>query len=175
MSSTPSWDLFIILFFVVGMAYGFILQREKIVVTMVSIYVALVVTAVLSNPTLLFFQGDKTILNQIWVRANTTPFTVQTGIFVAIIILLSAKSGITGAKGKGVLSPIELFGYSFLSTALILSSIFSFLPPETKTNIMNTSKFANMIVHYHGWWVVLPVVLLVVTGLRGRRNSSSED
>ncbi|KKQ73417.1 MAG: hypothetical protein US94_C0034G0005, partial [Berkelbacteria bacterium GW2011_GWB1_38_5] len=58
---TPSWDLAIVVFFLIGIAFGYILQREKIVATLLSVYVALVVTQVFSGNVLSFFQGDKTL------------------------------------------------------------------------------------------------------------------
>ncbi len=40
----PTWDLFITLFFLIALAYGFILGRGRIVIILVITYVAFVVT-----------------------------------------------------------------------------------------------------------------------------------
>src|SRR6476661_277846 len=129
----PSWDLFITLFFIIGLAYGFILQRDRIVATLMSVYAALVVSQLLVDPVGQFFQGDKTIFNQIWIRSNTSPFTIHLALFVGIIVLLSAKGGMVGTKGRGVMSHAEVLVYSALTTALIVSSIFSFMPDPTRS------------------------------------------
>ena len=51
----PSWDLAIAVFFLIGMTFGYILQREKIVATLLSVYVALVVTQIFAGNVFEFF------------------------------------------------------------------------------------------------------------------------
>lgn len=162
MGGTPSWDLFIVLFFIALVAYGFLMQRDKAVVTMISIYVAIVVTAVLAGPVGQFFAGDKTIANQIYIKANANSFTIQTAIFLIIIVLVSAKSGIEGHGSKS--SVMELFGFSLLNAALIITTILLYMDPAKREAVIHTSKIANLLIHYQTWWLVLPVVFLVFTG-----------
>jgi len=169
----PSWDLFITLFFIIGIAYGFILQKEKIIATLVSAYIALVIVSVWSETLHKFFLGEKAVLNQLFVRSNASPFTIQVIMFAVIILLLSSKSGISGSKAsKSILSPLESIIYSFLTTALILSSIFYFLPAEARTAFAAQSKLAKLIIDYHNWWIMLPVLFLLFTGFRNGGSSS---
>lgn len=165
---TPSWDLFIILFFIALTAYGFLMQRDKVVVTMISIYVALVVTAILTDPVQGFFAGEKAIMNQVFIKSNANTFTIQTAIFLLTIGLISAKSGIEGRDSGG--SVIELFGFSFLNAALIVSSILFFMEPGKREAIVASSKLANILVTYQTWWIVLPVILLIATGFMRKNN-----
>lgn len=161
---TPSWDLAITVFFLVGLAFGYMLQRDKIIATLLSVYVGLIVTQVFSGQLQQFFAGDKTLFNQIWIKSNANPFTVRALIFGAVIILLSAKSGIGGGKSKGLLSPLEVITYSFLASGLILSSIFYFMPPESRDLIIQTSKMARLLINNYTWWVLMPVLALVIFG-----------
>lgn len=176
-ASLPSWDLFITLFFIIGLAYGFILQRERIVATLMSVYAALVVSELLVEPVGQFFQGDKTLFNQIWIRSNTSPFTIHLAIFIGIIVLLSAKGGIMGSRGRGAISHLEVLVYSALNTALIVSSIFSFLPEATSATYAAGSKLVSFIVKYHDWWLILPILALVFFGFQrhGRRLGYEEE
>lgn len=171
----PSWDLAIVVFFLIGVSFGYILQREKIVATLLSVYVALVVTQVFSGNVLSFFQGDKVLFNQVWVRSGSSPFTIRVVIFMLVIMLLSAKGGITGSRSKGIFSPIEIIGFSFLTTALILSSIFYFMPPESREAFMASSRMATFVIKYYPWWVVTPVVVLIGLGFFRRASSSSSN
>lgn len=173
-ASLPSWDLFITLFFIIGLAYGFILQRDRIVATLMSVYAALIVSNLLVDPVGQFFKGDKTIFNQIWIRSDTSPFTIRLALFIVIIVLLSSKGGIGGARGRGTISHIEILVYSALNTALIVSSIFSFLPDPTRDAYASTSKLVNLIVTHHDWWLLLPVGALIFFGLQ-RHNRRSID
>src|SRR3990167_91994 len=163
MPTMPSWDLIITLFFIVAIAYGFILQRDKTVVTLISVYVALVVVQVFAGNLQDFFAGEKTILGQLFIKSSASPFTIKTLLFAAVIALVSAKSGLS-SKGESSISPLEIFGFSFLNAALIISSIFSFMPEGTQAAYSGSSRLASFIINYHVWWIILPVVLLIVTG-----------
>lgn len=167
----PSWDLAISVFFLIGMAFGYILQREKIIATLLSAYVALVITQVFSGNVFEFFQGNKTI-GSVWVQSGASPFSVRVIIFMAVITLLSAKGGIKGSTTKGLLSPIEIILLSFLTTGLILSSIFYFMPPESREAFIASSRLANLVIKYYIWWVVAPPLALI--GLGFFRRSSSD-
>src|SRR3990167_4656595 len=92
---SPSCDLFITIFFIVGIAYGMMLQRERAVVTLVTIYVALVITQLLTDPVSQFFVGEKTI-QSFFITSKASPFTIQSGLFIGTIVLLSTKSGLSG-------------------------------------------------------------------------------
>ena len=160
----PSWDLAITVCFLIGIVFGYILQRERIIATLLSTYVALVVTQIFAGNVFEFFQGNRTLFNQIWIKANSSPFTIRVVLFLAIIVLLSAKGGIQGTKSKGILSPIEIFGISFLTTGLILSTIFYFMPIETREAFMASSRMATLVIKYYPAWVIAPVIALVALG-----------
>lgn len=166
MPTMPSWDLFIIIFFIVAIAYGFILQRDKTVTTLISVYVALVLVQILSNPIAQFFAGEKTIFGQLFIRSDASPFTIKVVLFAAVIALVSAKSGLSSGKGESAISPLEIMGFSFLNAGLILSSIFSFMPESTRLTFTEGSRFAHLFIDYQIWWIVIPIIFLVVTGWR---------
>lgn len=163
--NTPSWDLFIGLFFIIGVSYGFMMQREKVVVTMISAYAAMAITEILSPLAEKFFLGDANVGN-VFIKANVSPFTVQTAIFVGVIVLLTVRGGLIGGKARGLLSPIEVLMYSALNSALVLSTILFFLADDARNQLAANSKFARFIIDYHTWWLILPVAALIVAGFR---------
>ena len=164
---SPSWDLFITIFFIVGIAYGMMLQRERAVVTLVTIYVALVITQLLTDPVSQFFVGEKTI-QSFFITSKASPFTIQSGLFIGTIVLLSTKSGLSGESGSGLLSPLEVFAYSVFNTALIATTILSYLPDASRNAIIEQSKMASFLAHYHTWWLLLPVVAVIFFGWNRR-------
>lgn len=168
----PSWNLAITVIFLMGIAFGYILQRDKIVATLLSVYVGLIMTQAVSGTLQQFFEGSKT-LNQFWVNVHATPFSIRVIVFMLTITLLSAKSGISGGKTKGLLSPIEVVIYSILTTGLILSSIFYFLPAESRDAFAASSKMVGFIIKNYLWWIIIPVVTLIVSGFF-RKGSSSD-
>lgn len=174
-ASLPSWDLFITLFFIIGLAYGFILQREKIVATLMSVYAALMVSQLLVDPVGQFFKGDKTLFNQIWIRSDTSPFTIRMVLFALIIVMLSAKGGIGGSRGRGAISHLEVLVYSALTTVFIVSSIFSFLPEPTRDAYAASSKLVDFIISHHDWWILIPVGALIFFGLQRHSRRATYD
>ncbi len=109
-----------------------------------------------------------------WVQSGASPFTVRVVIFMAVITFLSAKGGIKGATAKGILSPIEIMLLSFLTTGLILSSIFYFMPPDSRESFMAASRLANLVIKYYIWWVLAPPVALIGLGFVRKTSSSSD-
>ncbi|HUD20575.1 MAG TPA: hypothetical protein VMQ44_00705 [Candidatus Saccharimonadales bacterium] len=175
MQSVPSWDLFLTIFFIVSIGYSFVLQRDKVVVTMLAIYAGIVIANILGGPMQAFFNGDKTIANSLFVRANASPLSVQSGIFLLTVVAVVIRSGLggRGSGSRGVLSPFELAVFSFLNSTLILAAIFSFMTPDAQAHFAATSKIARQIINRETWWFVAPLIALAITGgLGGSRRSS---
>lgn len=165
---TPSWDLFITIFFIIGIAYGLMLQRERAIVTLITIYLGLVVTQVLTEPVSQFFLGEKTI-NSFFINSEVSPFTIQAVLFIGTVILVSTKTGLTGERSStGLLSPLEVFSYSILNTALIATTLISYLPDGTRNQILEQSKMASFLAQYHMYWLLLPVAVIVFFGWNRR-------
>lgn len=173
----PSWDLFLIIFFAISIGYSFVLQRDKVIVTLLAVYAGIVVASVLGGPTQDFFVGDKTIANQVFIRSNASPFTIQAGLFALTTVVVSLRSGVgRGSGGRGVLSTFELALFSFLNSALIVTAVFSFMDPASRDHFAETSRVARVFINHQLWWTIAPLIALAVTGgLGGGRGRSSYD
>lgn len=169
---TPSWDLFIGLFFTVVIGYGFVLQRDKVIVTLLSIYAGIVVATTFSPIVQKFFAGEQTVGNSVFIRSSASPFAIESVLFGLTIILIGAKAGLTGKNSKGVLSPIELMSYSAMNAALILTTIFGFMDDASRNHIIETSKLGSFVLQYNILWLIAPLIFMFFTG--GLRKSSSD-
>jgi len=167
---TPSWDLAITIFFLIGVAFGYILQRDKIVTTLLSVYVALIITQAIAGNVQSFFMGETT-LNNVWIKANANPFTIRTIIFVGVIMLISTKADLSSNRTKTALSPLEIILYSILTSGLILSSIFYFMPQESREAFMMASRMAKFVISNYTWWLILPVAVLIGSGFINKKSS----
>jgi hypothetical protein len=172
--TTPSWDLFIGLFFILGLSYSFILQREKVIGTLVSTYAAIIVTQVASPYVAQFFAGETTV-GSVFIKANPTPFMIKSIIFALIIVLLTTRAGLAGSKVKGVLSPIEIMIYSILNSAMILSTILLFLDDGQRAVLISGSNLAQIVLKYNDLWLVSPIIILIIMGFRRGGRSSYND
>jgi hypothetical protein len=149
----------------VGLSYGFILQREKVTGTLVSVYMAIVMTMLASPYVSQFFAGDTTV-GSIFIKASPTPFIIKTAVFCIVTILLTTRGGLAGMRGKGLLSPLEVGLYSALTTAVVITTILSFLDEGIRANLLHDSRVAGLILQYHDLIIVLPVLVLIVLGFR---------
>lgn len=170
--STPSWDLFIVLFLIIAVGYGFLLQRERIVVTMVSAYIGLVVTSLFWPSVLGFFTGENPLAGRYFIRASFSEAQIQIGLFLGSMILVSSKGGIDAERGRGWLSSFELAVLSGLTGAMIIAAILHFLPAETTAPLVAQSKLVAYLVNYYSLWIAGPAAALVFLGFRdgGRRS-----
>jgi hypothetical protein len=174
LQAAPSWDLVITLIFVIGMSYGFIMLRDRVLVTLLSLYAGTVIANVMAEPILKFFKGDVAILNKLWVESSASPFTIKVALFFGAVLLIGAKSGIGGKRGH--FSFFELAAYSFFNVCIGLAAIFSFMDPDKVQAYVSASKLVGLIVNHQVLWVVAPlVVLLIMGGSGGRRSGGYSD
>lgn len=160
--ATPTWDLFIILFFIIGaLLYGLSLGRDRVVVILVGIYMALAV--VTNAPYLRDFNAELTI-NQ--------NFVLKIGFFLGIFLLLffllsrSALLRILGNDSSGAWW--QVVALSFLQCGLIISVILSFLPEGTVSNLTPFVQQAFVSDTAVFCWLVLPIVFMAV--IRGKKK-----
>lgn len=143
---------------------------------MLGIYAGIVIAGVLGGPLQAFFNGDKTVANQLFIRANASPFSIQSALFIIVTVAVTIRSGLAsrGGGGRGVLSPFELGLFSFLNSALILAAVFSFMTPDAQQQFAEHSRIARQIISRESWWFVAPLIALVVTGGLGGGRSRSD-
>jgi hypothetical protein len=161
-----SWNIFFAFCVLVAVLYGFILQRNKIILTLVNVYIGLAVVGVVGPGfnNLLQKLGE-TMLNGQLAGKFFSLFLTQTFLFVAIIIILTVRSehakALTDVK---VSHPMILsFLYSILFALIVCTTIVSFLTPELQANIVSQSSVLGWFLSYKSWWIVLPVVMMIIS------------
>ena len=164
--ATPTWDLFIVLLFIIGVfLYGFSLGKERVIVILVSIYMALAV--INSAP---YF--DRLVGKDISVNIGPNfafKVTLFLGIFIALFFLLSrsALSRVFGGSSAGSWWQVILF--SFLHIGLLISVILSFLPTEAAKHLLPISRQIFMSDLGRFIWIVAPIVAMIL--FKGREES----
>jgi hypothetical protein len=161
---TPSWDLFIILFFVIMTVYGLLLGRGRVFNILINTYVGYVIATEL---------GD--IAHDYALRAsNISPslglslFGVKVLVFALTIFILTMRSELAGANDDASASSLYTAGYGFLAAGLMLSSVISFLPEADRINLFNNSHLASQIFDYRNFWLVGPIAIIAITSILGR-------
>lgn len=168
--SNPSWDLFIILFFVAAaFIYGMSLGRDRIVIILVSIYMALAV--VNYAPFLGSFSGQVGI-EQI--------FVVRISVFVATFLglfFLLGRSALmrTIATGDDQGSFMQVIIFSFLHIGLLISITLSFLPIELSADLAQLTQkfFVGDFARF--FWIIAPIAAMIIFGRSPRKVSKAEE
>lgn len=162
--AAPSWDLFIFLFFIVGsLLYGFSLGRDRIVVILVSVYMALAVVGnapVIRQLDLAFHLNDNTMLK----------ITFFLGVFVVLFFLLSrgALLKTIGDNNAGG-SWWQVILFSILQVGLLISIAMSFLPPTMTLNFSQTTRDIFLSDWGRSAWLILPIVVMAL-GPKGSKS-----
>ena len=170
----PTWDLFIMLFFAIAVAYGFLLGKNRIVLTLLTTYIMLAVANELGNALL--------SANFIF-KSGTSTFILKTSVFLIALFLLailfSSRSAIAkyvagGDESGSMGSIIFTIIYSFLSAGLIITSIIFFMTPEGRTQFFAQSHWAKVMMDLRIWWLILPLVVIIFESLRNRNGNGGE-
>ncbi len=152
--ASPSWDIFIVLFFILAVfLYGVSLGRDRVVVILVSVYMALALVGTLPG------------LSEFYASDVGTNFLAQVSVFVAFFIVLYvllsrsvfANTFASVASGKWW----QVFLFSIFHVGLLISSVLSFLPASVISHLapLTQTVFATETARFA--WLVTPIVSLI--------------
>jgi hypothetical protein len=185
MNLTLSWDLFIIVFFAIVIAYTFIIGKKESVKIIISSYIAIVavqgfgnilqrVTGSSVSGSLLGFFGLSPDL-QILSMAKLV-------LFIAIVIFLAVRAGFDIAYGKNmnpVINVIITGLFGFTTAGLLLSTILTYIAGVplldmtlAKTVILSPviqqSQIMQIMILNQDLWFSLPAIVLIGVGFLSR-------
>lgn len=153
--ANPSWDLFLVGFFVVGaLLYGVSLGKDRIISIMVSIYMALAVVAALPD----------FVLN-IKVNENyTVQITAFIAIFVVLFFLLSRQAVLNSLAPTTQGKWWQVLLFSILHVGLLVSVTLSFMPPEMVHKFSGLTQY----IFTNDWtrfaWIIAPIIAMIFVG-----------
>ncbi|MBI2984401.1 MAG: hypothetical protein HYY50_02145 [Candidatus Kerfeldbacteria bacterium] len=155
--SKPTWDLFIILFFIIAaLLYGLSLGRDRVLVILVSVYMALAV--VNTAPYIGNYQADIGV-DQFFVF-RISAFVV---VFIALFFLMSRSallSTIASSNTQGAWWQVLIF--SLLHVGLLISITLSFLPPTAAEKLAPLTQKIFVGDFGRFFWIVTPIVAMIL-------------
>ena len=169
----PTWDLFIIIFFIIMTVFGIALGRERAIVGVIASYIGLITANVWGNAIYNLIGGSSANIGNIALNGGGSPFSFKVTIFALIVILLIAKGDFLKKAityHTGVFSMIFAGVYSFLNAGLIITALVSFLNDAQRTDVLSQSALANTVIQYQTWWLVLPVLLMIILGFKHKEE-----
>lgn len=173
---SPSWDLFIIIFFIIATVFGIAMGRERSMVGIIAAYMGLVVSNIWGNAIYNLMGGGvgAQMGNALTLTATPSPFFIKAGIFVIILVLLIIKGDFLKralTSHVGFWSIITSGIYSFLNAGIIVIALVSFLGDAQRTDLLGQSNLINLIQQYQVWWMTLPVALMIILGFKEKEEA----
>jgi len=180
MDITLSWDLFVIVFFAMVIAYSFIIGKHESVKIIIATYIATVAVQGIGNILMRLTGDSQPILVVLGLSIDSTLLaTIKLVIFVAIIIFIVVRSGIEVEYSKdtnGVLNTLITGVFGFATAGLLLSTLLTFVAggpildaglAETVnvSVIVQQSKLMQLMILNQDLWFCLPAILLIGVGL----------
>lgn len=152
--SSPTWDLFIVLFFVVTVfLYGISMGRERVIVILVNIYMAL---AVVTNAPYI------NTLDRTANAGNFFAFKALTFLatFVLLFLLMSRSALARTFAGIAAAKWWQVILFSAFHVGLLVSIILSFLPAETVSHLAPMTRQVFASDNGRFFWIVAPILTL---------------
>jgi hypothetical protein len=150
--AAPTWDLFIVLFFIVTVfLYGMSLGRDRIVVILVSIYMAL---AVVTNAP---FIGSLRLGGHA-DQYFAFRITIFVGIFIALFFLLSRSALLKSIGSLAAGSWFQVLLFSILHVGLLVSITLSLLPGDALGHLAPLTRQVFASDGGKFVWIVLPII-----------------
>lgn len=185
MEITLSWDLMVIVFFAVVIAYSFIVGKDESIKIVIASYISILAVQGIGNILQMFFQNAGSMTGILGAEvSNNAISVVKLLIFVAMIIFLAIRGGFemenSGSLG-GILEPVITAAFGIATAGLLLTALLTFIAarPLLDLTLINAPLLAPLLqqstlvqwmVLYQHVWFSLPAILLVVIGFLSNRG-----
>lgn len=177
-----TWDLFIIVFFGVIIAYSFIIGKEKTIKLIIASYISLLAADGLGNlfQNYILAQGPIVSMFRIFGLLSPSDAAVMTKtlIFIFGIVLISIKGGFeidSLIEKTSFFRIVSTFAFGFLSAGLILSTVLIFSTGNSflQGTIFNTSaatlydksELVRLMINNYNFWFSLPALAFLGVSL----------
>jgi hypothetical protein len=155
--NTPSWDLFIFLFFIVAtFVYGFTLGRSRIMVLLISTYMALALVK-----TAPFLDATPS------VTVGSSPFfIIQITAFIATMLLIffflsnsALRKAFAAQEIQG--KAWQIIAFSILHAGLLVAIVLSFVPEPRRAALLDVTQglFGTDTALFI--WAALPIAVMM--------------
>jgi hypothetical protein len=178
-----SWDLFVIVFFTVIIAYSFIVGRNSTLKIIIASYIAILASDGIGNLIERFLIGDKPLVNILQLSTTESSIIVtKIFIFVFTIVLITTRGRFAinmGKTGSPMMNAILNLTYGVLSAGLITSTILIYASGASlvqETNIImneavlgmyRSSYMVQIMINNYNVWFSLPAITFVLSSFIG--------
>ena len=178
-----SWDLFVIVFFTVIIAYSFIIGRNSTLKIIISSYIAILTSDGIGNLIERYFIGEKALINIVdFSNGESSLIIMKIFIFIFTIVLITTRGKFTinmSKTGSTTMTLILSITYGILSAGLITSTILiyasgaslvqetSIVMNEAVLQMYRESQMVQMMINNYNIWFSLPAITFVLSSFIG--------
>lgn len=175
----PTWDLFILVFFSIIIAYSFIVGRNATLKIIIATYIAILATDGIGNLLERLLTSGDAIINLVPADSNSI-IVIKILLFVLGIVILTIRGTFfveSPAERSALLNMIISVGFGFLSAGLIVSTIMVYMSGGTfvaaaqtaalGVDIARTSYLARTMMENYDVWFALPAIALLAISFSG--------
>ena len=191
MEISLSWDLFVIVFFTVIIAYSFIIGRNQTLKIIISSYIAILAADGVGSLIERYFIGAEPVVPGLgFAQGESSLIVLKIVIFVFTIVLITTRGRFQinmGSSNSSLMSLALTLTYGVLSAGLITSTILIYasgisLLAETAAamnqavlNIYKESQLVRLMINNYNVWFSLPAITFVVSSFIGDGNEESRE
>ncbi len=157
---SPSWDLFILLFWLVAsVLYAFAAGRGRILTILVSTYMAQLL--ILNAP----FLSDAFANSKLKIASGSLQQLAAFGVlFIILFIFLGRYAFKTSVDGRRVSSLGFGLVFAFLQVGLLINIVIGYLPEAIQNSFSPLIQGLFLSPYSAFVWLALPVVFLIILG-----------
>ncbi len=179
MPLTLSWDLIVIVFFAVIVAYSFIVGKDESVKIIISSYISIVAVQAIGNLLSMLSNQSSTIIGTLGFGLSPDIISIiKLIIFVGMIIFLAIRGGFEMEYAKeitGVWDPVVTAAFGFATAGLLLTALLTYIAAKPLLDfslssapllqpLLTGSTLVQYMVTYQNIWFCLPALLLLGVG-----------
>jgi hypothetical protein len=185
MDITLTWDLIVIVFFAIVVAYSFIVGKDESVKIIIASYIAIVAVQAIGNLLELLTGQSQTIMQMLGFALDRNIIsTIKLVLFVAMIIFLAIRGGFEMEYAKeieGVWETVLTGAFGFATSGLLLTALLTYIAAKPILDrtlgsapllapLLAQSQLVQIMVDYQNVWFCLPAILLLTVGFVSNRQ-----
>lgn len=186
MEISLTWDLMVIVFFAVIVAYSFIVGKDESVKIIIASYISIVSVQAIGNLLETLSGQSASMLDLLGFALDMDIIsTIKLILFVSMIIILAIRGGFEmeyASDLSGVWDPVVTAAFGFATSGLLLSALLTYVAAKPLLDdtlaqapllqpLLMDSTLVQIMVEYQNIWFCLPALLLLAVGFIGSRNS----
>jgi hypothetical protein len=176
-----TWDLLIIIFFIVIMSYSYIVGQNGTIKIILSSYIAMLAANGIGNLLMKYIQLSEPIIKVFDTGSASNGVLFKIFSFILITLILVLKGGFVVDMGRNYPLPIRVLIvtiFGFLSAGLMMSTILVFIAGGVVDGFLITSiqeaiqiptetLFVRSLIDYYNFWFAAPAIAFVLLSLVG--------